>query len=92
MLNEGELDAMKLLGDQNRLNLLRILSKERSYCLELSQKLNLNPGTVSRLLTGLYNVGLLDAEQVGGRTYYKTNTDLVGSLFKNVLRFIQQED
>lgn len=92
MLNEGELDAMKLLGDQNRLNLLRILSKERSYCLELSQKLNLNAGTVSRLLTGLYNVGLLNAEQEGGRTYYKTNTELVGSLFQNVLRFIRQED
>lgn len=92
ILNDGELDAMKLLGDQNRLSLLRILCKERSYCLALSQKLNLNAGTVSRLLTGLCDVGLLDAELEGSRTYYRTNDALLESLFRNILRFIRQED
>lgn len=92
ILNDGEVNAMKLIGDPTRLSLLRMLSRERSYCLALSQKLNLNPGTVSRLLTGLCDVGLLDAQTEGGRTYYRTNDALLEGLFRNVLRYVRQED
>lgn len=92
LMNDGEIFAIKQMGDKNRLAILRMLWGEESYCLELSQRLGMNPGTVSRTLTNLYNTGLLDARQAGGRTYYRTDRVRVEALFRNLLQYFRQED
>ncbi|HZT75682.1 MAG TPA: metalloregulator ArsR/SmtB family transcription factor [Vicinamibacterales bacterium] len=61
----------RLLGDEARLRLLRILSKERLNVTELTGVLGLAQSGVSRHLGLLKESGLLSEERDGGFTYYR---------------------
>jgi ArsR family transcriptional regulator len=60
----------RLLGDEGRLRLLRILSEERLNVTELTGVLGLAQSGVSRHLGLLKDAGLVREEKEGGFTYY----------------------
>jgi ArsR family transcriptional regulator len=61
----------RLLGDEARLRLLRVLSKERLNVTELTGVLGLAQSGVSRHLGLLKDAGLVAEERDGGFTYYR---------------------
>lgn len=61
----------RLLGDEARLRLLRVLSRERLNVTELTGILGLAQSGVSRHLGLLKDAGLIEEEREGGYTYYR---------------------
>jgi SAM-dependent methyltransferase len=64
----------RLLGDEARLRLLRVLSRERLNVTELTGVLGLAQSGVSRHLGLLKDAGLVAEERDGGFTYYRAAT------------------
>src|SRR5204863_1887582 len=61
----------RLLGDEARLRLLRVLARERLNVTELTGVLGLAQSGVSRHLGLLKDAGLVAEERDGGFTYYR---------------------
>src|SRR5687768_3243112 len=61
----------RLLGDEARLRLLRVLARERLNVTELTGVLGLAQSGVSRLLGLLKEAGLVAEERDGGFSYYR---------------------
>jgi len=78
----------RLLGDEARLRLLRVLSRERLNVTELTGVLGLAQSGVSRHLGLLKDAGLVSEERDGGFTYYRLAPALQadGGLLASVLR------
>jgi ArsR family transcriptional regulator len=66
----------RLLGDEARLRLLRILARERLNVTELTGVLGLAQSGVSRHLGLLKDAGLVQEEKDGGFTYYRFASSL----------------
>ena len=69
----------RLLGDEARLRLLRVLARERLNVTELTGVLGLAQSGVSRHLGLLKDAGLVAEERDGGFTYYRLAPSLAGS-------------
>jgi len=67
----------RLLGDEARLRLLRVLSRERLNVTELTGVLGLAQSGVSRHLGLLKDAGLVTEEKDAGFTYYRIAPDLL---------------
>src|SRR5437764_2366997 len=68
----------RLLGDEARLRLLRVLGAERLNVTELTGVLGLAQSGVSRHLGLLKEAGLVSEERDGGFTYYRVAAPLDG--------------
>src|SRR5436305_10094456 len=68
----------RLLGDEARLRLLRVLARERLNVTELTGVLGLAQSGVSRHLGLLKEAGLVSEEHDGGFTYYRVAAPLDG--------------
>src|SRR6476661_7552348 len=68
----------RILGDEARLRLLRVLSKERLNVSELTAVLGLAQSGVSRHLGLLKDAGLVSEEKDGGFSYYRLTAALDG--------------
>lgn len=66
----------RLLGDEARLRLLRVLSRERLNVTELTGILSLAQSGVSRHLGLLKDAGLVSEEKAAGYTYYRLSPEL----------------
>jgi len=66
----------RLLGDEARLRLLRVLARERLNVTELTGVLGLAQSGVSRHLGLLKDAGLVLEERDGGFSYYRLSTEL----------------
>jgi SAM-dependent methyltransferase len=78
MYMRGASAVYRLLGDEARLRLLRILSQERLNVTELTGILGLAQSGISRHLRLLKDAGLVTEERDGGFTYFtlpETRTD-----------------
>ena len=68
--------VFRLLGEDVRLRLLRVLARERLNVTELTAVLGLAQSGVSRHLGLLKDAGLVDEEPSGGFTYYRLSEAL----------------
>ncbi len=68
---KGPSAVYRLLGDEARLRLLRLLAQERLNVTELTGILNIAQSGVSRHLRLLEQAGLVAEERDGGFTYYR---------------------
>src|SRR5215467_1023415 len=66
----------RLLGDEARLRLLRVLARERLNVTELTGVLGLAQSGVSRHLGLLKDAGLVEEEKDGGFSYYRVSPPL----------------
>ena len=72
--NEVELEALRLIANPARIQMLRLMRDEPMSGHELAQALDLNSGTVSRDLNSLNNARLLlVGSSTGARFKYRTN-------------------
>ena len=75
----------RLLGDEGRLRLLRVLTRERLNVTELTGVLGLAQSGVSRHLGLLKDAGLVEEEKDGGYSYYRLTPALApGSPGSNI--------
>lgn len=81
----------RLLGDEARLRLLRVLSRERLNVTELTGVLGLAQSGVSRHLGLLKDAGLVSEERDGGFTYYRLAPALTATADGNSLATLLTE-
>ena len=74
----------RLLGEDVRLRLLWMLSRERLNVTELTAVLGLAQSGVSRHLRLLKDAGLVDEEAVGGFSYFRLSSALTGGPLSGV--------
>ena len=70
---------MRLLGDETRLRLLRLLVRERLNVSELTSILGVAQSGVSRHLGLLRDAGLVEEAREGGYTWYRARTEGTGN-------------
>ncbi len=80
--------AAKQFGDATKLEILKTLCKDKSYCLELSKRMNINPGNISRYLGALNDHKLVTMEQSNGRVYYYANINTINETFDLIRRYL----
>lgn len=83
---------LKALGEKKRLDILRYLSQNRSYCHELADKMDINPGNMSRHLATLYHYGFIRQEREPSRHYYETDREAIHNFFQLVEAIIAGEE
>lgn len=67
--------VLKYISDRKRLEILRLLSKNRSYGHSLAEATGIHPGNISRNLAMLHQYGFLKQEKEPWRTYYETDQE-----------------
>ena len=88
---EWELTAMHLLSSPARMEMLHAMTDRYMSAQELAQALNLNSGTVSRNVYGLYKLGYLETRGDGERVNYITRPDALERLFRWVLEYVSEQ-
>lgn len=77
------------LNDKTRLKILKIISSGSCNAMEISQKLNLNPSTVSRHLKLFKDAGFVDVfSQNGNTVYYSINVEEIKKTFNMILNYL----
>lgn len=75
---------LKCISDKKRLEILRRLSTERSYGLELAEIMGMDSGHMSRILSQMHGYGFLREEKDRLRVYYRTDRETLHSFLELV--------
>src|ERR1700749_3153797 len=68
----GLLKGLRLLGDESRLRILRLLAAEELSVAELQEILGMGPSRISMQLSQLKQSGFLEQRRVGQKSLYHT--------------------
>lgn len=79
-----EFQALRLLGSEARMRMLRAMLDKPMSARGLSQMLDLHLGVVSRDIGNLFNAKLLTVEVVDGHGRYRTNRESLAVLAKHL--------
>ena len=79
-----EFQALRLLGSEARMRMLRAMLDKPMSARELTQMLDLHLGVVGRDIGNLFNAKLLTIEVVNGRSRYRTNVESLSILAKHL--------
>ncbi len=84
-VNKEELTrAFKILADEKRLNIIRLLKQGPLYGYELAQRLSLSNSTVSHHLSALTSVNLVKAARKENRVYYEVQPKEIEKLMEQM--------
>ncbi len=81
-------DAIRLLGDRTRFDILCYLRDHPAYGSEISEHLGLARNTIHHHMSKLLNAGLVTCTVDGNRICYVTNKDHLGSLLSQQYRLL----
>ncbi|MDQ0352876.1 DNA-binding transcriptional ArsR family regulator [Alkalibacillus filiformis] len=85
MRDEKEvLELLKILTDERRFNMLRLLKQRAHYGYEIAQELGVSNSTVSHHLAILLNHGFVQSKRDENKVYYAINQDEVKSVIKEL--------
>lgn len=80
-------EELRIIGEESKFEILKLLQKEGNYGQEIARKLNLDATTVSRHLTALSRYGLIYVERKEKRNiYYKLNQNGMRNLLESMQR------
>ncbi len=82
---------LKALGGKDKLDILRRCAQRPYTPARLAEEMNLNSGTVSRSLYGLYKLGFLETRGDGERVNYVTKPETLEQLFGWLKEYVQVE-
>ena len=80
-----EFEALRLLGGEARMRMLRLMLDKPMSARELTKLLGLHLGTVCRDINSLYSAKLLIIECVDGKRRYRTNMDTIRLISKHMV-------
>lgn len=72
---ERAINAMKLLSDKSRFEIMRYIHSHNAYGNEIAEHLGLTTATVSHHMSTLLEANLISLEQKNGKIYYHINKD-----------------
>ena len=72
---ERAINAMKLLSDKSRFEIMRYIHSHNAYGNEIAEHLGLTTATVSHHMSSLLEANLISLEQKNGKIYYHINKD-----------------
>ena len=79
-----EIRALRLLGSQARIKLLKAIHSQPMSTRELSQNLGMNLGSVGRDVSSLLTAGLLVVEVDDDRRRYRINTTALDTIIRHL--------
>lgn len=82
---------MRALTGKDKLEILRRCAAEPFSAAQLAASMNLNSGSVSRNVYGLYKLGYLETRGDGERVNYITRPDALERLFRWVLEYVSEQ-
>ena len=77
-------NMLKCIGDKKRLEILRRLSAEPSYGLELAEVMGMDSGHMSRILSQMHGYGFLREDKDRQRVYYQTDREAIHNFLEMV--------
>ena len=77
-------NMLKCIGDRKRLEILRRLSSEPSYGLELAEVMGVDSGHMSRILSQMHSYGFLREDKDRQRVYYQTDREAIHNFLELV--------
>ena len=77
-------NMLKCIGDKKRLEILRRLSAEPSYGLELAEVMGVDSGHMSRILSQMHSYGFLREDKDRQRVYYQTDREAIHNFLEMV--------
>src|ERR1700754_2489843 len=83
------LDTLKVLADESRLSLLRLVHEHERTVGDLAERVQLGEPTVSHHLTRLREVGLVTLRMAGNQRFYRSNPQGLNA-FKHIVTTIEQ--
>ena len=72
---ERAINALKLLSDKSRFEIMRYIHSHNAYGNEIAEHLGLTTATVSHHMSALLEANLISLEQKNGKIYYHINED-----------------
>ncbi len=81
-----EFEALRLLGSEVRVRMLRLMLDSPMSARELTRALGLHLGTVCRDINSMYGCNLLLLVMVNDRKKYRTNMETIETLTKHMLQ------
>ncbi len=78
------LEAIKLLGDKTRFDILCQLREQPAYGQELSERFGLSRNTIHHHMSKLLNAGFVNCRVDGNRIYYTTNKVRIDSILEQM--------
>lgn len=84
------INAFKILSDEKRIHIIRLLQQSPLYGYELAQRLNLSNSTVSHHLSSLSSIGLVKAARKENRVYYEVQSMEIEKLLDQMKQTLTQ--
>ena len=81
---EGILSIIKNLSDGSRYRILKILSREEGYGMDLARKLNLTTATISHHMSNLHLSNMVTIEKQENKVFYKLNKAVIKTALQQV--------
>lgn len=82
----------KVLSDERRLDILRLVGKKSRYATELAKELGLTKATVSYHMNLIIEQGLVTIRVEQNRVYYDLNVDRLGKQLTDVIKDLTGEE
>lgn len=76
--------AFKILADEKRLGIVRMLRQGPLYGYELAQRLDLSNSTISHHLSALTSAGIVKATRKENRVYFEVQAEEIQKLFREM--------
>ncbi|MCL2865602.1 MAG: winged helix-turn-helix domain-containing protein [Lachnospiraceae bacterium] len=88
-LNEPQEDIapiLKVLGDNSKFEILKLLRKAPSYNLEIAKHLGITPATASHHMNVLFGLGLVSMEKINKKAMYTANEEMLRKVMDGMER------
>lgn len=82
--SENVVNAIKVLGDENRIKIIGILNTSPCYGYELAQKLGISSSTISHHISLLSDIGFITSIREENKVYYQVNKDNIRKLLRQI--------
>lgn len=86
------INAFKILSDEKRIHIIRLLQQSPLYGYELAQRLDLSSSTVSHHLSSLASIGLVRASRKENRVYYEVQSQEIEKLLEQIKVTLIEQD
>lgn len=83
-------NALKLLSDRSKFEILRYIKDKPAYGFEIANELNLSTSTISYHMNGLIQAGLIKLEKEANKIYYSINKTAVKTLLEDIEHMLLQ--
>ncbi|MBS4538132.1 winged helix-turn-helix transcriptional regulator [Clostridium sp. D2Q-11] len=86
--NEIDVDILKALADETRLDILKLLGNKEMNVNEIAQNSRVSRPTISHHLQIMRRARIVEARKEGKETFYSVNNYVLTSLAQSILGFI----